>query len=338
MKAYLFIFIIFLIPITNFGQELLTNNEFDDDFNTDGWEEWTPGSAVTIQDTNGELENVNSCRIDATGLGGYYQLGHNVDILQDHSYQVLYINKSNSESGIFFQFTIPGVLNGGAAFMSSNNSTSSATYINTSFVAAQDTNVNAYFDVNMSEGDKIWIDGVHLKDLGVLPLTWGRVNANIIEREVLVSWQVFSQLNNQKFIIEHSKDGRKFEPIGEVDGEGNINEERNYTFIHKYPNRGTNFYRIKQIDYDGNYNFSSTMRVVWKAQEDLCFPNPVDDYYHFISKQETTLFIYSDAGNLINQYVLHKGENLIDMSSYPAGVYILKSTDGTNKRIIKQFQ
>ena len=337
MRFFLYTLIIMLLPCTNYGQELLTNNEFDDDFATDGWGEWTPGSAATIMDTNGELENVNSCRIDATGLGGYYQLGHYVEILQGHTYQVLYINKSNnSGSGIFFQFTIPGVLAGGAAFAVSNNSTSSATYINTTFVAAQDANVSAYFDTNVSNGDKIWIDGVHLKDLGILPIVWGRFDAAVSGREVIVSWQVLSQLNNQKFIIEHSTDGRKFDSIGEVAGGGDSNEAITYTFVHQFPNDGDNFYRIRQIDYDGKDDFSPIARVVLTRQDGTCFPNPVSDYCYFASKRETTLFVYSDNGRLMGQFDLHMGQNIVDMSSYPKGMYFLKTNDGEYKRIIKQ--
>ena len=336
MRNFLYMLIIIFLPFINYGQELLTNSEFDDDFATDGWGEWTPGSAATIMDSNGELENVNSCRIDATGLGGYFQLGHYVEILQGHTYQVLYINKSNSTSGKFLQFTIPSVLVGGSAFMVSNNSTPAATYINTTFEAAQDANVNAYYEVNVSDGDSIWIDGVHLKDLGILPVVWGRFDVTVSGQEVLVSWQVISQINNQKFVIEHSKDGRKFEAVGEIVGEGNTNEVYTYTFTHKFPNRGDNFYRIKQIDYDGKNDFSLIARVFLKREEGPCFPNPVNDYYHYTSKQETTLYVYNDTGLLMGQFDLHMGENIIDMSSYPKGIYNLKMVDGECKRIIKQ--
>ncbi len=336
MKKTFLTLMIVLLTFMMYGQEHLTNNEFDDDFATDGWGNWAPSVIDFTMDTNGELENANSGLLDVISTG-YFQLGHYVELLAGHTYQFNNISKSNNATGIFLQLTIPGVLPGGTAFMTSWNSTPTAEYTNTSFVVDADANVNLYLEANVTSGDKIWIDGIHLVDLGVLPVAWkNHPTADIRNEKSYISWSVASQINNEKFIIEHSTDGTLFNAIGELHGEKNASVEMKYHYTHNSPSKGMNYYRIQQVDYDGKTTYSNVTSAKKYASSISNYPNPVVDYYYFNSDRNTLLTIYNAEGRLIEKISINEGQNIIDMSEYSTGMYLLKTNTNTVESVIKR--
>ncbi len=75
-------------------------------------------------------------------------------------------------------------------------------------------------------------------------------------QNTLLIWQTASEINNERFQIERSSDGRTFKTIGETAGAGNSSELRDYQFTDERPLIGKNYYRIKQIDFDGSFDYS----------------------------------------------------------------------------------
>ncbi len=83
-----------------------------------------------------------------------------------------------------------------------------------------------------------------------LPVTWlDKTTAYLIEKQVLISWSVAQQTNNDKFIIEHSIDESHFTEIGHIIGGGNFDQEKIYEFVHTNPNIGSNYYNNWSIYY-----------------------------------------------------------------------------------------
>lgn len=67
-----------------------------------------------------------------------------------------------------------------------------------------------------------------------------------------LEWVVASQLNNDYFVIEHSADGKQWQRLTKVDGEGTTNQEKSYTFDHYFNNTSINYYRLSQFDFNGD--------------------------------------------------------------------------------------
>jgi hypothetical protein len=124
--------------------------------------------------------------------------------------------------------------------------------------------------------EKIYVDGDCLEPLksgtflvvsNPLPVSWLKMSNAIMENnQTHISWSVATQINNEKYIIEHSnpgsyRDALNFSPIAEITGDGTSNETKHYEYIHKSPSIGINYYRIKQIDYDGKYSYSDIASV-----------------------------------------------------------------------------
>ena len=66
-------------------------------------------------------------------------------------------------------------------------------------------------------------------------------------------WKTASEINNDYFEIQRSKDGIRFETIGNVTGSGNSYEIITYSFN---VDDEVFYYRLKQVDFDGEFEYS----------------------------------------------------------------------------------
>lgn len=92
-----------------------------------------------------------------------------------------------------------------------------------------------------------------------LPIDLTSFTATQRNNQVAVTWTTATEINNDFFNVERSKDGQRFDVIGQVAGAGNSTTTQKYEFIDNTPMRGTNYYRLTQTDFDGQ---SETFDVV----------------------------------------------------------------------------
>ena len=131
------------------------------------------------------------------------------------------------------------------------------------------------------------------------------------------------QISNEKYFIEHSKYGRTFSPIGEIAGNGTSNETKHYEYIHASPSIGTNYYRIKQVDYDGKYSYSDIARVRYEEESNISiYPNSTTSVVNITASVQTTLQIIDVYGRVIMKQEISEGQNTIDLSELPSGIFI----------------
>ncbi|WP_082780263.1 T9SS type A sorting domain-containing protein [Rufibacter sp. DG15C] len=96
-----------------------------------------------------------------------------------------------------------------------------------------------------------------------------------------LNWSTATEINNEKFEIERSVNGKDFVKIGTVKGAGNSNVLRQYRYIDSQPLSGISYYRLKQVDIDQAYEYSKVIAVKGvqsnsNLEADL-FPNPVTE-------------------------------------------------------------
>ncbi len=100
---------------------------------------------------------------------------------------------------------------------------------------------------------------------------------------VALSWLTESELDNKHFEVERAVDGRTFETIGIVEGNGTTTKTHNYGFVDQRP-INTAYYRLKQVDFSGNVSYSDLVLVnMTKAEEAKL------EVYPTISKGEITV-------------------------------------------------
>lgn len=94
-----------------------------------------------------------------------------------------------------------------------------------------------------------------------LPIELIGFNAKVVNNNIELSWQTSSEINNDYFTVERSKDAIHFELVDIIQGNGNSNKTIKYKAIDYSPYQGISYYRLKQTDYDGKFNYSKIVSV-----------------------------------------------------------------------------
>lgn len=111
----------------------------------------------------------------------------------------------------------------------------------------------------------------------VLPVKWGNIALEENNEGVNITWSTLTEINNDRFEIEKSKDGYNWMISGTVDGSGNSGTEKKYSFNDAISNHHT-FYRIRQVDFSGNHSYSNVISQGYKEVTDI------DVLYNFSTK------------------------------------------------------
>ncbi len=72
-------------------------------------------------------------------------------------------------------------------------------------------------------------------------------------------WKTESEMNNDYFTIEHSKDAQNWRVIGIVNGAGTTDDMQKYALDHNNVDGGVNYYKLYQTDIDGSV---SNVRII----------------------------------------------------------------------------
>jgi len=132
--------------------------------------------------------------------------------------------------------------------------------------------VKSYSDAN---GEQIIFDDVYVHGIVALPVELISFNTTLINNEVKLEWETGSEINNDRFEVERSKDGINWELLTTVIGAGNSNTKLRYNIYDIMPYLGTSYYRLKQIDFDGSFSYSKTEVINnIKTLPVTIYPNP----------------------------------------------------------------
>lgn len=161
---------------------------------------------------------------------------------------------------------------------------------------------------------------------------------------VKLEWKTASEINNDYFSIERSKDSKYWIGVGEVAGAGNSSATLNYTFIDKNPYAGTSYYRLKQIDFNGKPTYSKIRSITMEnAGNSLIkiFPNPITNQLTIIgdASELEEVKIYDSYGKDVTNRmkILNRSGNQmsVDLSRLSNGLYFVK-TKKVVKKVYKQ--
>ena len=180
-----------------------------------------------------------------------------------------------------------------------------------------------------------------------LPITLVSFKAKLNENIVNLSWITSTEINNEKFFIERSIDGEKFETIGTLSGAGNSNTILNYSFKDNYPLTGNSYYRLKQVDFNRNFSYSKLQNIYLSPTKIIrIFPTPaitnVNVLISSVVEQVITFSVYNDKGQTVINLnkEINAGLNTITLntSNLKAGFYTFNvnsnNTSLLSKRII----
>lgn len=178
--------------------------------------------------------------------------------------------------------------------------------------------------------------GITFPGMAPLPVTLTSYKAAPENKFSLLNWTTESEYNNDYYILEHSTDGRNFEFLDEISGQGTVNQISKYEYLHKTPIIGDNYYRLTQTDFDGTQEVLGTRVVNFKTDEVIVNiqPNPMSDQMlrtAYISPVDgllelTVIGVDGKIIKQINQEIL-SGTTMIDLDlpGLSHGVYFLRT-------------
>lgn len=155
----------------------------------------------------------------------------------------------------------------------------------------------------------------------------------------ILEWATASELNNDFFEVQRSTNGRDFETIESVKGNGTLNTVSNYRFIDEKP-ATVCYYRLQQVDFDGKSELSNIVTIKRDLLKDdaKLFPSPVKDVltinYQATANKELTMSVIDMTGRVLISKLVDavEGSNEfnLDLVNLPTGTYMTRLNSGTD--------
>ncbi|GAA4391516.1 lectin-like domain-containing protein [Hymenobacter koreensis] len=140
-----------------------------------------------------------------------------------------------------------------------------------------------------------------------LPVELSRFVVTAQGADALLSWATAQEKNNDHFDVERSLNGRSFEKIAAVTGQGTTASPTEYRLRDAGAARlgySTVYYRLRQVDFDGQSEYSGIRAV------------------HFGEQPAVALSIYPNPA---------QGRATLDLTALPAGAYTVLISDLTGR-------
>lgn len=168
------------------------------------------------------------------------------------------------------------------------------------------------------------------------PVTMVSFSGTYADGVATLNWSTSQELNNDRFELLRSIDGKDFELAATVAGAGNSLTAKNYRYYDRVAISGNNvFYKLKQIDKDGKFTFSNIIKlsIANVSSALIVYPNPAanDVTISFSAGKagRATVLVRSANGQtVISKNVdIAKGNNsiLVNVSQLKAGLYYISA-------------
>ena len=160
----------------------------------------------------------------------------------------------------------------------------------------------------------------------------------IDNKHVKINWQTVSEIQNDFFTVEKSKDGINWEIVEILNGAENSSIIRDYSVIDKNPHLGISYYHLKQTDIDGKHEYTQIISVNIVEKHNIkIFPNPTKNQITIIGNLTLIpdINIYNSLGQnvtALTEKVGNTGQQLvINLSKLNSGIYYIKTETKTTK-------
>lgn len=200
-------------------------------------------------------------------------------------------------------------------------------------------NANFYLRWNLnttgSNSQGIGVDNVSITATFALPIELSSFTGKVKQNTTYLNWSTATEINNDYFSIERSRDGREFSEIGQVKGAGTSYEPQAYAFTDERPLHGQNYYRLRQVDFDGKFSYSPVVIATFgKASQMTLSPLPASENLRIQltepSKEDGRWQVFELGGRLMlsGEMLAETTEHNLNISELPEGAYALRLTIG----------
>lgn len=183
-----------------------------------------------------------------------------------------------------------------------------------------------------------------ISDDNPLPITLIDFKAEYLSDKEYVdlTWQTYSEINNDYFTVEKSRDGKVWVEVDIVPGASNHVGFLEYSSLDEEPFVGLSYYRLKQTDFDGLTSYSEP-RSINISNLTYAYPNP---FYDILQINASNLLIdrieiVNSLGQNVKSIVCSQIKpeildlSLKDLESGLYNVRIINSNNVITKSVIK---
>ncbi len=145
----------------------------------------------------------------------------------------------------------------------------------------------------------------------------------IIENNIVITWEITATKKYKGFEIERSKDRKSWKKVGFVLFKKGT---KNYKFTDSTNLPTSNYYRVKQVslnDLPKNATIITELKVVVTGQSFSMSSNPVGNYL-MMNNSQGLITIFNSDSELVKQSTVKEESVAIDTSDLPKGQYILQ--------------
>jgi hypothetical protein len=203
-----------------------------------------------------------------------------------------------------------------------------------------------YYNAQEINGIRLYLNAIMIPTeiipCVVLDVDLGDFNATKRTNEtVLLSWNTYSETNNDFFIIEHSTDGKIFSPVGKVMSKGNTQGGFDYSYVHSSPEVGINYYRLRAIDKNGKAEYSVTRKVIFGKNNSILnlFPNPAKGKTILMldekDGEQLAIRIYDGSGRMVKHQIVlvNRQQTEINLQGLAPGIYAIVATTENGEQL-----
>ncbi len=185
-------------------------------------------------------------------------------------------------------------------------------------------------DGNISWSSPIW----YTKLTSPLPIELLSFTGRATPKGNLLEWSTATELNNDYFTLERSKNGTEFEELVKIAGAGSSLSQLDYNYTDATAPIGINYYRLKQTDYDGSFSFSRIISIRTEKQGGAfsIYPNPSTGIFYITfenANDPVTITVFDTEGRIISVDQKWVSETLqVQFPEAAAGIYTFRLVTG----------
>ncbi|MEP2669502.1 MAG: T9SS type A sorting domain-containing protein [Cyclobacteriaceae bacterium] len=181
-----------------------------------------------------------------------------------------------------------------------------------------------------------------------LPIELVSFEGSVLNGVVHLKWTTASELNNDFFTLERSRNGEKFEAVETIPGAGTSVVSRTYHAEDKFPFIGKSYYRLKQTDYDGKTSISNIILVEVLDRSSgvvALYPNPIENnstltvVYIGNETEEIVVNVTDVSGRVIHRKPVSilEGENFIQLQTefQANGIYLVEVIGKSGRQVFR---
>lgn len=198
------------------------------------------------------------------------------------------------------------------------------------------------FSSNGQSFDLSWqLSGGASLDCTLLPVELVNLTANSFGEWVELDWATLSESNSDHFLVERSRDGFEFHPIGSVEASGTSTVSMDYSFKDQFPMNGVNYYRVVMVDMNGSRLLSPTVTAfIGDQDKPIVAPNPVGDLAYVTLQKGVDGIVFLNVIDASGRLVRSNSANTsnskrieLPLVGLDHGMYSLLITDPTGRPI-----